>query len=109
MNFTQGAMEAKQTTDSVKAIYGGADWEVLSATVQHKKGDLEVSFRIEMRRASASVVFKVLIPVIAISLLSVLAGTLEANDRLLVVSVSVLVSYPYPNPYPYHPYPYPYP
>jgi hypothetical protein len=90
MNFTQGAMEAKQTTDSVKAIYGGTDWEVLSATVQHKKGDLEVSFRIEMRRASASVVFKVLIPVIAISLLSVLAGTLEANDRLLVVSVSVL-------------------
>ena len=100
MNFTQGAMEARQTTDSVKAIYGGADWEVLSATVHHTKGDLEVSFRIEMRRASASVVFKVLIPVIAISLLSVLAGTLEANDRLLVVSVSVLVSYPYPHPYP---------
>ena len=90
MNFTQGAMEAKQTTDSVKAIYGGADWEVLSATVQHKKGDLEVSFRIEMRRASASVVFKVLIPVIAITLLSILAGTLEANDRLLVVAVDLL-------------------
>ena len=43
-----------------------------------------------MRRASASVVFKVLIPIIAISLVSVLAGTLAANDRLLVVSVSVL-------------------
>ena len=36
--------------------------------------------------------FKVLIPLIAVSLLSVLAGTLEANDRLLVVSVSVLVT-----------------
>ena len=33
--------------------------QVLSATVDHKEGDLEVSFRIEMRRASASVVFKV--------------------------------------------------
>lgn len=90
LNFTQGAMEALQTTDSVKAIYGGSDWEVLSATVDHKEGELEVSFRIEMRRASASVVFKVLIPIIAISLVSVLAGTLSANDRLLVVSVSVL-------------------
>ena len=41
---------------------------------------------------------------IAVSLLSILAGTLEANDRLMVVSVSVLVltrPYPYPYPYPY--------
>ena len=86
MNLTK----AKQTTDSIAAIYGGSDWDVLSASVGQKEGELEVSFRIEMRRASASVVFKVLIPVIAISLLSVLAGTLAANDRLLVVSVSVL-------------------
>ena len=26
-----GAMEALQTTDSVKAIYGGSDWEVLTS------------------------------------------------------------------------------
>ena len=88
MNLTK----AKQTTDSIAAIYGGSDWDVLSASVGQKEGELEVSFRIEMRRASASVFFKVLIPLIAVSLLSVLAGTLEANDRLLVVSVSVLVS-----------------
>ena len=42
INFTVGAMEARQTTDSVKAIYGGSDWEVLSATVDHKEGELEV-------------------------------------------------------------------
>ena len=48
---------------------------------------------------------QVLIPVLAISFLSILAGYLKANDRLMVVSVSMLVL-PLPLPYPY-PYPYP--
>jgi len=82
-------MEAAQTADSIRAIYAGLDWEVLSATVT-QEGPLELSFKIEMRRSSMSVVFKVLIPVMAISLLTILAGTLESNDRLNVISFSVL-------------------
>jgi len=35
INFTVGAMEARQTTDSVKAIYGGSDWEVLTNPNPH--------------------------------------------------------------------------
>jgi len=87
VNFTEFA----QAEESVKDIYGGTDWTVLSAQVtQSETNELQLDFSIKMKRASASVVFKVLIPVMAISLVSILAGFLEANDRLLVVSVSVL-------------------
>merc|ERR1712167_411282 len=48
-------------------------------------------FTIKIQRASASVFFKVMIPYIAVVLLSVLAGTMDAYERLMIVSFSVLV------------------
>lgn len=83
INFTESSM------NDLAAIYAGSDWDVKSAKVM-QDGPLDVSYEIKMRRASASVIFKVFIPVIAISLLTILASTLAASDRLLVVSVSVL-------------------
>ena len=66
------------------------DWTLLEAKVK-QTGPLTVEFTIKIQRASASVFFKVMIPYIAVVLLSILAATMDAYERLMIVSFSVLV------------------
>jgi hypothetical protein len=87
INFTEGGAIDGSALDG---IYGGSDWTVLSGSLK-QTGPTEIEFELEIERASGSVFFKVIIPVVAVSLLSILAGTLDAYERLMIVSVSVLV------------------
>ena len=94
LNIT-GLDTLNATRAYLRRLYPLTAWSVISVRLQQPSTvsqPFDVSFEVTMRRNAAGAVFKVIIPLMSLMMLTVLAANMQAAPRLKVIGLCLIAS-----------------